>query len=159
MAARALDALGKSRDALELLQELVSGAERAKVRGLKPAWRLMADIHLAHDELDEALPLLIQAHKLDRSDLELALLLGLAAMDLDDHESGPAALRLVVAGHERRAPAAKSMTPAQLAQAYFQLALFEAHKGHGTAARRLVSHALEHRPDFPAAKRLRAELA
>ena len=159
LGARALSALGKSAEAVELLQPLVAGGERAKARGLKPVWRLMAEIHLGADELDEALPFLVHAHKLDRADLELALLLGLTAMDLDDFDNGPAALRLVVVGHERHAPSTKSMTPAQLSQVYFQLALFEAHKGHGTAARRLVTRALELRPDFADAQRLRAELA
>ncbi len=158
LAARALVALGRSREAVELLQQLVSG-EKAKARNMKPVWRQMADIHLAQDELAEALPLLLHAHKLDRSDLELALVLGLTAMDLDDLESGPAALRLVIAAHERRSPGTKAMTQTQLSQAYFQLALFEAHKGHVTAARRLVTHALEQRPDFTAAKQLRAELS
>jgi tetratricopeptide (TPR) repeat protein len=159
IAARALAALGKGSEGIALLAELVASPERAKARGLKPVWRLMAEIHLASDELAEALPLLVHAHKLDRNDLELALVLGLVAMDLDDFDTGPAALRLVVVGHERHAPSTKAMTPVQLSQVYFQLALFEAHKGHATAARRLVSRALEQRPDFPDAKRLRAELA
>jgi len=158
LAARALDALDRSGEAIQLLQEAVASPERSKARGLKPVWKLMADIHLRRDELSEALPFLIQAHKLDRADLELALVLGLTAMDLDDLETGPPALRLVMVGHERRAPSTKAMTKAQISQVYYQLALFEAHKGHGTAARRLVKHALEQRPDFQAAQRLRAEL-
>ena len=56
--------------------------------------RLAADLRLEQDELGEALPLLMEAHQLDKSDVDTALLLGLLAIDLDRLETAASALRV-----------------------------------------------------------------
>ncbi len=156
--ARALLALGRSDEALASLDGLIAGGARQKSR-LKPAHRLLGELYLARDELCEALPELVQAHQLDRGDIELAYLLGVTALDLDDYETAASALRVVIAAHERKTAVGKTLSAAQLSRTYFYLAEFEHQKGHATQAKRMVQRALELDPEFSAARQLLLELS
>jgi tetratricopeptide (TPR) repeat protein len=157
-AARALQALQRGEEALELLQAFVSGGARNKAR-FKPVHRLLAEIHFARDEIAEALPDLAHAYQLDRNDLGLAYLLGVTALDLDEQDQAMAALRMVVAAVERQAAGGNALSSAELARAYYYLAEFEHGKSHTTAARRLVGRALDYDANFTPAKRLSLELS
>jgi tetratricopeptide (TPR) repeat protein len=100
-------------------------------------YRVIAEFHLADDELAEALAALWQAHQLDRTDPEIALALGLVAYDLDQLDLAASSLRSFLATKESATAAP------QLSRAYFVLACIEQAKGQRTVARRMASRALE----------------
>jgi predicted Zn-dependent protease len=89
--ARASVALGRTRESLEVLAE---AAERGRPsRPLLAAIHLqMAKAYLAEDELPEALEALKQGFATDWRTGEIAMLLGLVALDLDDDKTAERAL-------------------------------------------------------------------
>jgi tetratricopeptide (TPR) repeat protein len=149
---------GKRDDALALLTDHAEAKERRRGKPLSRVLRLAADLRLERDELGEALPLLIEAHQLDKSDVDTALLLGLLAVDMDRLETAASALRVLIAQRElgtREGAAARSLS---LAQGYFQLARIEQHHGKKTNARRMALRALEENPKLVPAQRLLNDL-
>lgn len=144
-------------EALGLLQSYADCKERRRGKGLARVLRLAADLHLERDALAEALPLLTEAHQLDKTDLDTALLLGLLAIDLDRLETAAAALRVLLAQREAngRGDAERSTL---LAQGYFQLARIEQHHGKKLNAKRMAQRALEENPNLAPAQRLLNEL-
>ncbi len=144
--------------ALQLLSAHLDGKERRRGKPLARVLRLAADLRLENDELAEALPLLTEAHQLDKTDLDTALLLGLLAIDLDRLETAASALRVLIAQRElgaREGAAARSLN---LAQGYFQLARIEHHHGKKTNAKRMALRALEENPELGAAGQLLEQL-
>lgn len=149
---------GKKQQALALLTTHAEAKERRRGKPLARVLRLAADLRLEQDELGEALPLLMEAHQLDKSDVDTALLLGLLAIDLDRLETAASALRVLIAQRElgtREGAAARSMN---LAQGYFQLARIEQHHGKKTNARRMALRALEENPQLLPAQHLLNDL-
>ena len=151
--------LGDQRDqALGLLTAHAEAKERRRGKPLSRVLRLAADLRLERDELGEALPLLVEAHQLDKSDVDTALLLGLLAIDLDRLETAASALRVLIAQRElgtREGAKARSLN---LAQGYFQLARIEQHHGKKTNAKRMALRALEENPHLVPAQRLLSDL-
>lgn len=149
---------GEKQQALTLLTTHAEAKERRRGKPLARVLRLAADLRLEQDELGEALPLLMEAHQLDKSDVDTALLLGLLAIDLDRLETAASALRVLIAQRElgtREGAAARSMN---LAQGYFQLARIEQHHGKKTNARRMALRALEENPQLLPAQHLLNDL-
>jgi tetratricopeptide (TPR) repeat protein len=149
---------GDRRGAVALLDAYLESKERRRSKGLSRLLRLAADLRLEQDELSEALPLLVEAHQLDKTDLDTALLLGLLAVDLDRLETAASALRVLIAQRElctRESAAARS---SNLAQGYFQLARIEQHHGKKTNAKRMALRALEENPNLTPAQRLLDDL-
>lgn len=149
---------GKRDEALELVTSHAESKERKRGKPLARLLRLAADLRLERDELAEALPLLQEAHQLDKTDLDAALLLGLVAIDLDRLETAAAALRVLIAQRElgtREGAAARSL---HLARGYFHLARIEQHHGKKTNAKRMALRALEEDPSLLPAQRLLHEL-
>ncbi|HEX2872175.1 MAG TPA: hypothetical protein VHP33_12980 [Polyangiaceae bacterium] len=149
---------GEKQHALALLTTHAEAKERRRGKPLARVLRLAAELRLEQDELGEALPLLVEAHQLDKSDVDTALLLGLLAIDLDRLETAASALRVLIAQRElgtREGAAARSMT---LAQGYFQLARIEQHHGKKTNARRMALRALEENPQLSPAQHLLNDL-
>jgi hypothetical protein len=149
---------GRRADGLGLLTTHAEAKERRRGKPLARVLRLAADLRLADDDLAEALPLLLEAHQLDKSDVDTALLLGLLAIDLDRLETAASALRILIAQRElgsREGAAARSPT---LAQGYFQLARIEQHHGKKTNAKRMARRALEENPQLLPAQRLLNDL-
>jgi tetratricopeptide (TPR) repeat protein len=145
-------------DALALLTAHLESKERRRGKPLSRVLRLAADLQLEDDHLAEALPLLVEAHQLDKTDLDTALLLGLLAIDLDRLETAASALRVLIAQRElgtREGAAARSLS---LAEGYFQLARIEQHHGKKTNAKRMALRALEENPAFERARSLANEL-
>lgn|GEM_PF-3939990 len=151
-------AAGKRAEALALLTTHAEAKERRRGKPLARVLRLAADLKLEDDDLAEALPLLLEAHQLDKSDVDTALLLGLLAIDLDRLETAASALRVLIAQRElgtREGAAARSLS---LAQGYFQLARIEQHHGKKTNAKRMALRALEENPQLLPAQRLLHDL-
>ncbi len=149
---------GEREQALTLLTTHAESKERRRGKPLARVLRLAADLRLERDELAEALALLTEAHQLDKTDLDTALLLGLLAIDLDRLETATSALRVLIAQRElgtREGAAARSVN---LAQGYFQLARIEQHHGKKTNAKRMALRALEEDPGLAPAQRLLSEL-
>jgi tetratricopeptide (TPR) repeat protein len=147
---------GQRAQALGWLGGYAESKQRRRGPGLASVLRLTADLHLQQDELSEALPLLLEAHQLDKTDLETALLLGLLAIDLDRLETANLALRAVIA--EREAGQRDAGRSPSVAQSYFQLARIEQHHGKKINAKRMAFRALEENPNLAPAQRLLSEL-
>jgi thioredoxin-like negative regulator of GroEL len=151
-------AAGQRTEALALLTAHAEAKERRRGKPLARVLRLAADLRLEDDDLGEALPLLLEAHQLDKSDVDTALLLGLLAIDLDRLETAASALRVLIAQRElgtREGAAARSPS---LAQGYFQLARIEQHHGKKTNAKRMARRALEENPQLLPAQHLLNDL-
>jgi thioredoxin-like negative regulator of GroEL len=152
-------AAGQRDEALTLLSAHLESKERRRGKPLGRVLRLAADLHLERDQLTEALQLLVEAHQLDKTDLDTALLLGLLAIDLDRLETAASALRVLIAQRElgtREGAAARALN---LAEGYFQLARIEQHHGKKTNAKRMALRALEENPALAKAQTLLNELA
>ncbi|RYZ10175.1 MAG: tetratricopeptide repeat protein [Myxococcales bacterium] len=142
-----------------LLDDYLGSKERRRGKGLSRCLRLAADLWLEQDELAEALPLLTEAHQLDKTDLDTALLLGLLAIDMDRLETAAGALRVLIAQREQGAREGAEARALDFARGYFQLARIEQHHGKKTNAKRMALRALEENPHLAAAKQLLDELA
>lgn len=157
--ARLRIAAGERDAARTLLDGYLESKERRRGKGLSRCLRLAADLRLEQDELGEALPLLTEAHQLDKTDLDTALLLGLLAIDLDRLETASSALRVLIAQREQGAREGGAARSFDFAQGYFQLARIEQHHGKKTNAKRMALRALEENPQLTPAKQLLDELA
>ncbi|HXK16647.1 MAG TPA: hypothetical protein VNG33_02490, partial [Polyangiaceae bacterium] len=149
---------GKRAAALTRLTAHAESKERRRGKPLARVLRLAADLRLEHDELGEALPLLAEAHQLDKSDVDTALLLGLLAIDLDRLETAASAFRVLIAQRELGTREGARARSPNLAQGYFQLARIEQHHGKKTNARRMALRALEENPHLAPAQQLLSEL-
>ena len=149
---------GRRDEALQLLSTHAEAKERRRGKPLSRVLRLAADLRLERDELGEALPLLLEAHQLDKSDVDTALLLGLLAIDLDRLETAASALRVLIAQRELGTREGAAARAPHLAQGYFQLARIEQHHGKKTNARRMALRALEENPNLVPAQRLLNDL-
>jgi hypothetical protein len=149
---------GERELAVSLLTSQLEGKDRRRGKGRARALRLLADLELERDALLEALPHLLEAHQLDKTDVDTALVLGLLAMDLDRFETAASALRVILAQRELGAWASPSFKVSCLSQACFQLARIELHHGRKSGAKRMASRALEEDPESTAAQRLLDEL-
>lgn len=154
--AQVLATRGQRDAAFASLAEFAKAPGKRRAKSIARVHRAVAALHLAEDELAEALPALLQAHQLDRADLELAMQLGLLAVDLDRHDLAASALRLVTSA---KTPDGSSAETSQtLSVAYYHLACIECLHGRKVGARRMVARALEENPDNTEAQRLNAEL-
>jgi tetratricopeptide (TPR) repeat protein/predicted Zn-dependent protease len=147
---------GRRGDALGWLSDYAESKLRRRGPALARVLRLAAELRLQNDELSEALPLLLEAHQLDKTDLETALLLGLLAIDLDRLDTASSALRAVIA--EREGGSRDSPPSPSIAQGYLQLARIEQHHGKKINAKRLALRALEENPNLAPAQRLLSQL-
>lgn len=150
---------GKREVALAKLLEHAGGKPRRREKALAQVLRLAAELLLEDDALAEALPLLSEAHQLDKTDLDTSLLLGLLALDLDRLEIAGPALRALATSRERVSTGSDRARARRLAQGYFQLARLEQSQGKLGTAKRWATRALEHNPALSAAERLLGELS
>ena len=127
--ARILAARGERNKGIELLATFAQLHGPDKSRNLERVYRLMAEMHLASDDLVEAFEALSQAHRLNRADPEIAFQLGLAALDVDELDVAASALRAFVT---TKVPSGRHPRnePSPASRAYFYLAFIEHTKGH-----------------------------
>jgi tetratricopeptide (TPR) repeat protein len=158
LASRIFVSRGEGAKAIETLAKFASAQKGRKSKDLAQVFGALADLYLANDELIDALEALSQAHRLDKSDTEIAYLLGLVALDLDQVDMASAALRAFVATRKHVVKSTPTDEPTRVSRAYFHLAVIEHARGDEGAARRMVSRAMEESPNNGDARRLMDEL-
>jgi hypothetical protein len=115
----------------------------------------IAHAHLAGDELFEAFDALKAGFNLDRKNVELALLLGLVALDLDDDKTAERGLLAVIS-----LPATDPGVSAETrATAFYHLGALAHLKGDVARARRMLGKATGENPNHEAARALLDALA
>ena len=149
--ARVYHRLGRRDEALSQIRRLLETVPRLRPRALSRLYRELAEIHLAEDELCEAFRALVQAHQLDRTDLDTTWMLGVLAFDLDEIETAAAALRAFLTLRE---PGGERGAESRVAAAYCRLACIEHDRGQLPSARRLSALALQADPRHSEAQRL-----
>ncbi|MGC4069561.1 MAG: hypothetical protein QM784_33880 [Polyangiaceae bacterium] len=138
---RALRALGRRGEALALVQEHTASTRHVREKERYRLFEALAELHLDEDELVEASEALTQAHRLDRSQPRVALLLGLVAADLDDIATASSALRAAVTSRsEDQKP---TLTSSERAAAYAELARLQLIRGSQSTARQFLEKAIE----------------
>jgi hypothetical protein len=153
--ARVLRRLGRISEAFSLIQRVVHGESRPRGRPMARAFRELAEIHLAVDELCEAYQALSSAYQLDRADTDTAWVFGMLAFELDQNESAAAALRAFLTLREH---GAERKADPRVASAYARLACIEQDRGQTASARRLLSLAVQAEPHNAEVQRLLAAL-
>ena len=136
----------------EALAGLTAAIERCRGKRSPLLARLLleaARAHLAVDELVEAFEQLKAAYGMDAKNAEIAMLLALVAVDLDDERTAERALFTVTAAAARTDADRHSQ-----ATAFYHLATMAHAKGDGAKARRLAGKALSLEPGLPAAQAL-----
>jgi len=156
--ARVLVAGGERTKAIETLSKFAAAQGARKAKHLDQIYREIGEMHLAQDELVEAFESLSQAHRLNKGDGQVAFLLGLIAIDLDQLEVAGAALRSFVATRGHVVDSSMLDEPTPVSRAYFHLASIERIRGDEGAARRMASRALEESRHNRDAQRLLEEL-
>lgn len=145
--------LGRFGEALSVVQE---AAARAKGRRTPLLARLhleAAKLHLALDEIVEAFDSLKAGFSLDWRNPEIAMLLGLVAIDLDDEKLAERALSGLTTAPVRDASGAGVDATLQ-AGAFYRLALLAQGKGDRGKARRMATRAVAVEPGHAAARAL-----
>ena len=140
--ARAENASGASDEAIARLEALALTPKGLKAPEVAAIFEELAKLRLERDDLIEAFDALVQAHRLNRASLRVAWLLGVTAMDLDDHRTAASALRLVTAAPK----ASVELTAAERAVAYRELGLIELSRGAAASAQKLLKKALQEDP-------------
>jgi tetratricopeptide (TPR) repeat protein len=147
--ARAQGALGRPRDALSALAEVIDGSRGKRTPLLARVCLEAASAHLAFDELLEAHELLKTAFGMDARNADVAMLFALVSLDLDDERNAERAL-FAITGTTARTDADKQAHAA----AFYLLASAAYAKGDGGKARRLVGKALLSEPGHAASRAL-----
>ncbi len=157
--AQILLARGEREKAIEELTKFTAARGPRKSQNLEHVYREMAKMHLANDDLVEAFEALSRAHRINSADPEVAFLLGLVAIDLDQLDAAGPALRAFIAtkGHVLKVEGVDQPTP--ISRAYFHLAFIEHVRGNDTAARRMASRSVEESSHNRDAQRLLDELS
>jgi len=143
---KALRQLDARERALEVLNEHFLPSRHQRDKDRYRLFEELAMLHLEQDELTEALEALTQAHKLDRAQPRVALMLGLVAADLDDIAAASSALRSAVAAP--KGPDTKSsLTATERASAYIELCRMQLLRGSQATARQMFDRAVEEDPN------------
>ena len=145
--------LGHPAEALAAIHE-ATGRARGKRTPLLARLHLeAARAHLAIDEIVEAFDSLKAGFSLDWRNAEIAMLLGLVAIDLDDERLAERALSGLTTTPVRDASGA-SPDAALQAGAFYRLALMAQGKGDRGKARRMATRAIGVEPGHAAARAL-----
>jgi tetratricopeptide (TPR) repeat protein len=137
-----LRALGRRDDALNLALEHTTSTRHAREKDRYRLFEALAELHLDEDELVEASEALAQAHRMDRSQQHIALLLGLVAADLDDIATASSALRAAVTT-SRPDDQKSTLSSSDRAAAYAELARLQLLRGSQSTARQFFEKAIE----------------
>jgi lipopolysaccharide biosynthesis regulator YciM len=138
--------MGRPREALVALEEAAQKSQGKRSLLVARLYLETGRAHLALDELVEGLDALKVAFGMDARSVDIAMLLGLVALDLDDERTAERVF-LGVAG---KLPQTDAERQAQ-ATAYCHLASMSYGKGDLVKARRLVGKVLGGEPGHPAA--------
>jgi golgin subfamily B member 1 len=141
-ALRLLDARAR---ALDVLNEHVASNRHARDKDRYRLFEELAELHLEQDELMEAFDAFTQAHKLERAQPRIALMLGLVAADLDDVATASSALRAALAAVKTN-DNKPALSASERASAYVELARLQLIRGSQTTARQMLDRAIEEDP-------------
>jgi tetratricopeptide (TPR) repeat protein len=161
--ARLLAKAGRAGDALPVLLEVVARNRGKRLLALGAVYLEIGKAHFGKDELVEAFQALKAGFAVDPRHSELALMLGLLAIDLDDDKTAERALLAVTTATARstssngRAPAADKASD-KVAALYHLAAMAEA-KGEFTKAHRWATAASREDPSHGAARALLDKIA
>ncbi len=147
--ARVQLALGRPREALSALEEVIHRNRGKRTPLVARVCLEAANAHLALDELVEAHDLLKAAFGMDARSSDVAMLLALVSLDLDDERTAERAL-FAITGAAARTDADKRTQAA----AFYHLAAAAYAKGDGGKARRLIVKALAAEPGHAASQAL-----
>jgi hypothetical protein len=145
--------LGSASEAIPVLHETTTRARGKRTPLLARLHLESAKAHLAVDEVVEAFDSLKAGFNLDWRNTELAMLLGLVAIDLDDEKLAERALSGLPATPARDAQGG-SVDATLQASAFYRLALMAQARGDRGKARRMATRAVAVDPAHPAARAL-----
>ena len=140
--ARAEAALGRAREAIAALEETVARSRGRRSPGMARVHLEIGRTHLGTDEMVEAFEALKAGFNMDWRNAEIAMLLGLVAIDLDEEKLAERALSGLTAMPARRDPSGEGADPKAQANAFYHLASMAYTKGDRSKARRLAGKAL-----------------
>jgi tetratricopeptide (TPR) repeat protein len=152
--------LGRPHDVLEVLSEVVERNRGKRSPVLAAVYLELGKAHLALDELVEASEALKAGFAIDLRCPDLAMLLGLVAVDLDDEKTAERALLAVATLPPRtdRAGLASGPSSDDRAKAFYQLAAMANARGDLTKARAWASKAVSMSPSHARAAALLQQL-
>ena len=145
----ALREMSERERAIELVLEHLTGNRHSRNKERYRLFEELGNLHLEQDDLVEAFEAFAQAHKLDRAQPRIALMLGLVAADLDDAATASGALRAAVAAvrpHDNNL----LLTPGERAAAYAELSRLQFLRGSQSTARQFFDKAVEEDPNHHA---------
>ena len=145
--------LGRPGEALAAIHAATARARGKRTPVLARLHLEAARAHLAIDEIVEAFDSLKAGFSLDWRNAEIAMLLGLVAIDLDDERLAERALSGLTTTPARDAAGANADATLQ-AGAFYRLALMAQGKGDRGKARRMATRAIGVEPGHAAARAL-----
>jgi tetratricopeptide (TPR) repeat protein len=157
--ARSYAAAQRAEEALALLNAIAEANKGRRSKALGGIYGVMAQIHLDEGYLTDALQALSKAFELDPKNGELAVRLGLLALEIDEDEVATRAFR-AVSIMKPPAPGSTDGAPVEAkADANFYLAALARKAGDPRKAKVLVAKALAEKSDHEGARQLLAELS
>jgi tetratricopeptide (TPR) repeat protein len=157
--ARAYARARRAEEALALLNAIAEANKGRRTKALGGIYGTMAQIHLDEGYLSDALQALGKAFELDPKNGELAMRLGLLAVDIDEDEVALRAFR-AVSIMKPPAPGTTDGAPSEAkADANYYLAVLARKAGDPRKAKVLLAKALAEKSDHPGARQLMTELA
>lgn len=157
--ARSYAAAQRAEEALALLNAIAEANKGRRSKALGGIYGVMAQIHLDEGYLTDALQALSKSFELDPKNGELAVRLGLLALEIDEDEVATRAFR-AVSIMKPPAPGSTDGAPVEAkADANFYLAALARKAGDPRKAKVLVAKALAEKSDHEGARQLLAELS
>jgi tetratricopeptide (TPR) repeat protein len=147
--AKLLKASGRTREALGALEDAVSRARGKRSPALAGVYLEMGRAYLAGDDLVEAFDALKSGFAIDWHCGELALLLGLLALDMGDDKIAERALLAVAMAAPRKEGSSAGATDSEKLTAYHHLAALAQAQGDLVKARRWADRAANDEPTIP----------
>jgi len=154
LCARAQVALGSAPQALNVLYRTLEESSGKRPAWLSSVYLEIGKAHLALDELPEALLALESGFSADWRTGDIAMLLGLVAVDLGEEKSAERAFSAVTTLPVRKGASASGADAAAKATAYYHLAAIAMNKGDLAKARRLAGKAVGAEPGNAEARAL-----
>lgn len=146
---------GRPGDALSTLYRTASLHSKARSKDVARLHARIADLHLLTDDLVEAFDAARNAFEIDKGDANIALLVGLLALDVGEERVAHQALQTVVMSKSPSAPGSSASPVSRTrAVAYYHLAKMARDGGDDGRARLMVSKALKEDSDNDKARRL-----
>jgi tetratricopeptide (TPR) repeat protein len=152
--ARLGTASGRSREALDALEEVAKRSRGKRSPLLADVYFEIGKAHLADDDLVEAFEALKAGFAIEWQRGELAILVGLVALDLGEEQTAERALLAVAMAAPRKEGSRAGASPADKVAAFYHLASLAHAKGDLAKARRWVTKAVSDDPAHAGARAL-----